>query len=276
MPELPDVEAMRRYLQGTSLHQEIEQVEVRAPILVPSDRLPDSAAVQQVEDALVGRSFDSTHRHGKYLFVTLDGAAADDDHVLVLHFGMTGGVKYFKQLDDEPEYSRLLFHFANGYHLAYISQRKLGRIDVVSDVAGFVERKDLGPDALDPDLDFQAFKERVGARNAMAKAVLMDQGTIAGVGNVYSDEILFQANIHPRTNMRSLTDQQLEDLFQATRRVLQIAVECQADPRRFPASFIGPDRHEDGQCPACGASLRRTQVWGRTAYFCPNCQGESG
>lgn len=275
MPELPDVETMRRYLEATSLYQEIEKVDVRAPILLADDRTSDSRAGERVEEVLVGRSFVATRRHGKYLSVTLDGEADGDEQALLLHFGMTGGLKYFKEMEGEPKYDRVLFSFKNGYHLAYVSQRKLGQIGVVNDVSSFLETKDLGPDALDPALDFQAFKEAVRDRRAMAKSVLMDQGTVAGIGNVYSDEILFQAGIYPRTRMDELSDEELKQLFQHMKDVLETATAAQADPERFSDLYVAPHRHEGGTCPVCGATLRTVKVSSRTSYFCPECQAKA-
>jgi formamidopyrimidine-DNA glycosylase len=273
MPELPDVETMRRYLQSTSLHQTIEDVEVHAAGVVASEQGSEAIAVEALKERISGRSFASTRRHGKWMFVALDD---DSDDFLVLHFGMTGGLKYFKDIKDEPQYDRVLFRFANGYQLAYLSQRKLGEVEVIDDVEQFINGKGLGPDALDPDFDLAAFKETVKGRRAMVKSILMDQGTIAGIGNVYSDDILFQAGIHPRTNINKLDEQELEELFHTMKDVLQKAIEYQAEPEQFPESFIGPHRHPGGKCPICGAELERVQVGGRHAYYCPNRQQKKG
>ncbi len=273
MPELPDVETMRRYLQATSLHQEITDIEVHDTDILPGEQAAREDATAELREDLVGRSFDSTRRHGKWLFVALD---EDDGGYLVLHFGMTGDLQYFKDMDDEPEYDRVLFRFEDGYQLAYISQRKLGDVEVIDDVDRFVEQKELGPDALDPDFDLAAFKEAVGDRRAMVKSVLMDQSTIAGIGNVYSDEILFQAGIHPRTKINRLGEETLERLFHTMKDVLPKAIEYEAQPDQLPESFIGPHRHKDGRCPLCGAELERVQVGSRHAYFCPNWQSRRG
>ncbi|MFW6135429.1 MAG: Fpg/Nei family DNA glycosylase [Chloroflexota bacterium] len=272
LPELPDVETMRRYLQATSLHQEIADVEVHAPGVLPSDELSEQAAVQKLKEKLIARSFEATRRHGKWMFVALNDYS---DHHLVLHFGMTGGLKYFKDVNEELDYDRVLFRFANGYQLAYLSQRKLGAVDVIDDVDRFIDRKGLGPDALDPAFDLPAFKQAVEGRRAMAKSVLMDQSTVAGIGNVYSDEILFQAGIHPRTKISKLDEETLESLFRTIKDVLQTAVEAQGRPEQFPDSFIGPHRYEGGTCPLCGTHLERVQVGSRYAYYCPNRQQRS-
>ncbi len=267
MPELPDVETMRRYLQATSLHREIEAVDVH------SDQMMEHTSVQELRQALIGRSFDHTCRHGKVLFVALDEGS---DDVLLLHFGMTGGLAYFKAMEEEPAYDRLLLHFANGYHLAYYAMRKLGQVEVIDDVERFVRERGLGPDVLDPAFDLATFKELVEGRRVMTKAFLMDQHTVAGIGNVYADEILFQVKIHPRTKINRLDEETLEDLFHAVKDVLEQAIACRAQPDRFPDTFIAPHRHEGGKCPICGAELERVKVSSRTAYYCPECQPKEG
>lgn len=261
MPELPDVEVMKRYLDATALHQKIETVEVHN-----TEMLQDVSA-ETLGSRLEGRTLDSTRRHGKWLF-----AATDEDPWLVLHFGMTGGLQYFKNLEKEPEYDRMLLCFANGYHLAYVAQRMLGVVSIIGDVGGFIEKQGLGPDALDSAFDLAAFKTTLGDRRGMVKSTLMNQEIVAGIGNVYADEMLFQAGIHPRTQFNQLDAEALERLYQEMKAVLQTAIEHQAKPDQFPDDFITPHRHADGQCPHCGAKLERVKVSGRSAYLCPNRQ----
>jgi formamidopyrimidine-DNA glycosylase len=261
MPELPDVETFRRYLDATSLHQEIEKVEGR------SRQVLEGVSAQELEAGLEGRTFESTRRHGKYLLVELD-----DGNWLVLHFGMTGHLKYFKDTEKDPPYDRLLIAFANGYHLAYDAQRKLGEVALTEDVEEFIEEKGWGPDAL--SFGLVAFKEALAGRRGMAKSTLMNQHIVAGIGNVYSDEILFQVGIHPRSKVNQLSEETLEELFQAMKKVLQTAIDHQADPEQFPDDYITPHRHDDRECPRCGAEIKRVKVSGPSAYYCPHCQGK--
>ena len=117
MPELPDVEVFKRYLDATALHKTITDVEVE------STQILDGVSKGKLHKSLKGRQFLSTHRHGKHLLVALE-----KESWLTLHFGMTGFLKYFKQMDKDPEHDRMLISFDNGYHLAYVSQRKLGAV----------------------------------------------------------------------------------------------------------------------------------------------------
>jgi len=270
MPELPDVETMRRYLEATSLQQEIEAVTFHsAGYLLGDDPGPHREAVRRLKGGLEGRSFEDTGRHGKWMFVWLSG---DGHQALGLHFGMTGGLKYFRDTADEPAYGRVRFDFTNGYHLAYISMRKLGAVRLIEDVERFINRKELGPDALSKALDFEAFRHLLEDRRTMIKALFLDQQVLAGLGNVYADEILYQAGIHPRTKADELEGHDLGALYEKMHDVLETAIDRQAQPGDFPESYLTVHRHEDGVCPRCGAELERVKVSSRTSYYCPTCQ----
>jgi formamidopyrimidine-DNA glycosylase len=187
---------------------------------------------------------------------------------------MTGQLKYFKGLDKDPPYDRLLVSFANGYHLAYDAMRKLGEVQLVDDVERFVADRELGPDALSPEMDADTFVERLAGRRGMIKPALMNQQIIAGICNVYSDEILFQVGVHPRKKVSELDSEQLQETFQQMKEVLRTAIENQADPQRFPDSYLTQHRRKEGRCPICGQDLHQVKVSGRTAYYCPNRQGD--
>jgi formamidopyrimidine-DNA glycosylase len=259
VPELPDVEVYRKYLDATSLHKEIEGVSV-----FNSEVLQGTSA-RQLRLGLKGRRFTSTRRHGKYLFAKVEG-----DGWLVLHFGMTGRLRYFKKPGHEPEHARVSIDFANGYHLAYDSQRKLGIVSMAESVEGFVAKKGLGPDAL--EMDAEVFMETFRGRRGSVKPALMRQGLMAGVGNVYADEILFHAGVRPDKRLRDLGDSRLNAIYVSMREVLEEAVEAGADPRRFPKACLLPQRREGGRCPRCGAALRKTRLSGRGTFYCPRHQ----
>jgi formamidopyrimidine-DNA glycosylase len=259
MPELPDVEVFRQYINSTSLHQKIESVEVRNEIIL------GGVSARELQSALKGRTFESTRRHGKNLFVELDGGGW-----LLMHFGMTGDLEYFEDMDQDPPHDRLLISFDNGYHLAFEDQRMFGKVDLVEDLEYFVRKKKLGPDAL--ELDPASFRERFEGRKGSLKAALMNQQLVAGVGNIYSDEILFQARLHPETKVEQLDDAALEKLFEETRRVLETAIERGAGPQELPDHFLLSHRREGERCPRSNGEIRKLKAAGRTAYYCPACQ----
>jgi formamidopyrimidine-DNA glycosylase len=259
MPELPDLEVFKRYVDSTSLHQKIETIEVK------NGKVLGGVSAGGLKRGLEGRKFESTRRHGKHLFVELGVG-----RWLLLHFGMTGGLKYYKEADEEPAHARVLISFRNGYRLAFDDQRLFGKVDLIEDPDGYIQENKLGLDPL--DLDFPAFRERLEGRSGGIKATLMNQRVFAGIGNIYSDEILFQVRLHPRTSVGRLDEGSLHDLHQQTRRVLRAAIERGADPGGLPESFLLPHRQEGADCPRGNGKVQKTKAAGRTAYYCPTCQ----
>jgi formamidopyrimidine-DNA glycosylase len=261
MPELPDVETFRRYFESTGFGRRIAAVRVTAPEML------EGVSAQTLLSRLKHRHFVRTHRHGKFLF-----ARIDRDGWIVFHFGMTGFLKHYARPDDEPPHTRLRIDFTDGSHLAFDDQRKFGRISLTDDVSAFVEERRLGPDPLEHSFDFAAFKAVVGRRRGAIKAALMNQRVIAGIGNIYADEILFQAQMHPEMRLDRMNESSLRDLYRATTRVLRRAVRAQADANRMPRGYLLRDRHAGGRCPKCGRDLARLTVGMRTTYYCPNHQ----
>lgn len=265
MPELPDVEVFRKYLESTSLHKEIAGVEA------PGPRVLTGTSPSGLGRALKGRRFDSTRRHGKYLFVRAGGKGGAKS--LVLHFGMTGYLEYF---EGEPgpgidmDHARVVVDFSAGARLAYIAPRQIGLVAWTGDEEGFIGEKDLGPDALEIDRD--GFVELMAGRRGGVKSALMDQSLMAGVGNVYSDEILFQSGVRPDAKVADLGGKKLREMHRVMRRVLKAAVKARIDPERFPRGYLLPRREDGAECPRCGTRVKTMKAVGRTAYYCPKCQ----
>jgi formamidopyrimidine-DNA glycosylase len=259
VPELPDLEVFKRYVDSKSLHQDIEKIEVK------DGRVLGKVSVGELSRGLEGRKFESTRRHGKHLFVELD-----DGGWLLLHFGMTGGLKHYKDAGEEPTHARVLFYFTNGHHLAFDDQRLFGKVDLIEDPDDFIQEKKLGLDPL--DLDFPAFRERLAGRRGEIKATLMNQRIFAGIGNIYSDEILFQVCLHPKKSVGRLDGDTIHELYEQTRRVLHAGIEHGANPEDLPDSYLLPHRQEGAACPRGNGEIQKTRAAGRTAYYCPACQ----
>jgi formamidopyrimidine-DNA glycosylase len=262
MPELPDVEIFKQYLDATSLQKTIETADIK------DKNMLKGVSGSELKERLQHNRFTSSHRHGKFLFAELDGAGW-----LVLHFGMTGYLRYFKKPEKDPAHDRLCIGFSNGYHLAYACQRKLGEIGFTVDPEKFTQERRMGPDAADPELNLASFKRILSRSRGSIKGALMNQNMIAGLGNVYVDEILFQAAVHPNAKVNGLKEESVATIFQVMREeVLPMAIERRADPSRFPGDYIVPHRKKDAHCPKCGKTLQRVKVSGRTTYLCPECQ----
>lgn len=259
LPELPDVESFKQYFDKSSLHKKIKTV------VVKSKEILGKVSTQEFQDKLRRKKFQSTQRFGKYLFTK-----TDSNFFVVIHFGMTGNLKYFENLEDEPAHSRILIEFRNGAYLSYDCQRKLGEVDLTETIEEYIEEKNLGPDVL--DLDFKKFKKILEKRRGTAKYTLMNQHIMAGIGNIYSDEILFQSEINPKTKIFKLDEQNLNKLFKKMQKVLKTAIDLNANPKIFPKNYLIPNRMKGGKCPKGDVKLERIKVSGRTTYFCPKHQ----
>jgi formamidopyrimidine-DNA glycosylase len=259
LPELPDVELLRRYVEATSLHKTIAEATIDAP------RMLHDTTAAQVRSRLLNKAFEAAGRHGKHLLIEID-----EGGWLMLHFGMTGKLDYARDDAELPNHTRLVIRFENGYRLAGTWQRRLGEIGIADDPESFVAARGLGPDALSVGLD--SFKQRLGGRRGAIKPALMDQGLIAGLGNVYTDEILFHAGLDPGRQVPELSPAELGELHRAMLHVLRLAIERKADPARVPDSWLLPHRRPDAHCPRCGTRIDRVKTSGRAGYRCPACQ----
>ncbi|MCF7989516.1 MAG: hypothetical protein K9M02_03640 [Thiohalocapsa sp.] len=259
MPELPDVEVYKRRLDAHALGQEVARVEVPEPAIL-RDSSPQALGRRLHEQRL-----QATRRHGKFLFLRTAGG-----DWLVMHFGMSGRLEITDCSQPVPKYTDLQLVLGNGCCIDYVAPRKLGFVAVSDDPRRVIEDRQLGPDAL--GLDADALAEMARGRRGGVKCWLMDQQTIAGIGNVYSDEILLRAGIHPKTAVADLDDARLKQLFDALSQVLRLAIDAGADPTAMPRSFLLPEREQGRPCPRCGGDIKAIKVCGRTAYYCPTCQ----
>jgi formamidopyrimidine-DNA glycosylase len=268
MPELPEVETYRRFLEETSLFQSVTHLYVEDPKLLTTD-------YDTLNHALAGNQFTGTHRVGKNLFVRTRTAA-----VLLLHFGMTGSLAYFRDAEDTPRFARVIFSFDNGFKLGFLCPRKFERVGLTEDISAYLQSKKLGKDALEiTPLDLSQTFSR---KKAPVKPVLMDQSTLAGLGNWIVDDVLFLAGIHPERIASSLSAAETQHIHAAIREVLLTAIEKEAVYSQFPPHFLIHAREWDASphadpkahlfCPRCGTDIQKNYVGGRATYFCPSCQ----
>jgi formamidopyrimidine-DNA glycosylase len=257
MPELPEVETFKRYLDKTSLKQEIVDVIVNDTRVLETD-------LSILKKSVKNKKFEHSVRHGKYLFVFID------PQYLVLHFGMTGDLEYYSNQDDEPKFSKVIFCFNNGYNLAYISTRMFGRVYIADSIEDFIEMKKLGPDAF--NMSFKEFKLALKRRTAILKNALLNQSFIAGIGNIYSDEVMFRTKLHPLSKIDELKDDKIKELYTNIKDVLKFGIEKEGDLSKYPNNFLIPHRKKEENCPICDSELERIEISGRHGFFCPICQ----
>ena len=258
MPELPDAVVYEHRIADAALNRVINGTTVVDALL-----LGDGLDPHRFEEVLRGETLTETHRHGKHVFARY----GTDTGWLALHFGMTGSVRVVED-GALPEYAYVQLHFVDGGHLAFRCPRKFARVRLIDTPDAFVEAKDLGPDMRRADVE--TFLTALDGRRGTIKGRLLDQSVVAGLGNIYADEALYQEGIHPATTVPELSEVHLRDLYDAIQTVLDAAIEADSDPTALdPGHFMLPHRYGDEQCPDTGVPLQTEQVSGRTAYYSP-------
>jgi formamidopyrimidine-DNA glycosylase len=259
MPELPEVESFRKYVEETSLKQEISGVSLR------NEHQLLNTTKAALTRALKGSKLTGTIRHGKFLFIRISKGG-----YLLLHFGLTGDIRYVDQDAEEPRFTAFMLEFKKGGMIAFTDSRQMGKVGLVDDAAKFLRKKGWGPDAL--QITKEEFMDRFANRRTNIKTALMNQKLVAGVGNEYSDEILFQAGLHPESRVDKLDKKMLENVFRLMKKILEKAVSVDADRDRLGKYFFLDNRKAGLECPRCGGKTEFKTVGGRSAYFCPHCQ----
>jgi formamidopyrimidine-DNA glycosylase len=269
MPELPEVETIACDLRAANLPgRTVEGVRIYQPLSV---RGPVAAV-----EGVAGRRIESVGRHGKLLLIALSGGAT-----LVFHLKMTGQIYLIESDAPLLKHTRVAFELEGGEELRFRDTRRFGYVALMSPEGLQAVLAPLGPDALFVRLP--EFRARLGARRTMLKPLLTDQGFVAGVGNIYANEMLFEARLNPWRRSDELSAAQARRLYEAMRRVLREAIRCRGssisdyvDAAGRPGAFQERHRvYQRQRCPECGAEIRREVRGGRPAFWCPRCQSAS-
>jgi formamidopyrimidine-DNA glycosylase len=275
VPELPEVETIRRQLAGRVAGRTITDAHVLDPLWSAPVAAPD------VEAALLGRRIEHFGRRGKYLIASLD-----EDRYLVMHLRMTGNLLWVAPEDDAPErpHLRVRLLLDDGDRLLFTDQRRFGT-GVVINGRELLERyldARLGPEPLDPAFTPEVLRAAAHGRRAPVKAFLLDQRRVAGIGNIYADEALFRAGIHPLKPVGRLRRADFERLHAGIVAALEKGLAHQGssiDNYRDANGEKGSMQNEflihlrEGEpCPRCGGPVTKLVAAGRGTYICPNCQ----
>jgi len=277
MPELPEVEVMRRDLEKEVVGRKVKSVEVNGMRSIRRYRQR-----KQFTDPLIGRKFTGVERRGKYLLVKLD-----DGEVLVIHLGMSGQLRRAAGTKEPlAKHTQVVITFTQGGQLRFIDPRTFGEMFVTSveGINDVEELAHLGLDPLEHAMSWDRFGDLVAQRHAKLKPALMDQKFIAGIGNIYSDEILHQAGLRWDHMSDDLTPEEVRRLYRAVVEVLQdgvkyrgssLADEQYVDLHGKKGSY--QDHHqvyarEGESCLRCRKTVVREKVSGRSTFFCPYCQ----
>jgi formamidopyrimidine-DNA glycosylase len=270
MPELPEVETIVRGLRGEIVGRAITTARVNWPRHIV-DLTPEAFAAR-----IAGQRIESLGRRGKYILFHL----SDDD--LIIHLRMTGRLYVSPPgvTANADRWAHVVFGLDDGNELRFSDVRKLGRLYLVADAEEVVGK--LGPEPLDDTFTLEAFRERIATRSGMLKPLLLNQRFIAGVGNIYADESLWQAGIAPRRKADTLTAREVEALYHAIRGALQDGIDHEGTTLswyRKPDGSAGTYQDHfkvysrpDEPCPRCGTPIRKIWLGQRGTHFCPKCQ----
>ncbi|MDQ2754569.1 MAG: bifunctional DNA-formamidopyrimidine glycosylase/DNA-(apurinic or apyrimidinic site) lyase [Actinomycetota bacterium] len=277
MPELPEVETIRRDIDREFVGKKIKLVEVTG-----ARSIRRHATAEEFTARVQGHKLSGTTRRGKYLLLRLDGG-----DVVVAHLGMSGQLLRAEPKDPIGRHTHVVFSFAGAPQLRFVDPRTFGELFVTTPdelAAQVPELAHLGFDPIDDQIAWTRFGELLRARRALLKPLLMDQRFIAGIGNMYADEILFGAGLRGDRSSDELTAQEIRRLYRSMVETLQEAI-------KHRGSSLADEQYRDlfgdvgeyqrlhnvyareGQaCPRCRATIVRVKAGGRSSFSCPRCQ----
>lgn len=259
MPELPEVNAFKAYFDQTSLHQRIGSVDVW------DDYIMRNVNGDEFAERLRGRSFLDSYRQGKYLF-----ARMDNDHHILLHFGMNGDLNYYEAPEDQPRFERFRFNFDNGMRLGFMDSRKFARILYLEDRDAYIESIGLGPDAT--RLTREQFMGFAAGRKGTLKGFLLNQRVAAGMGNLYADEICYQTRVHPGSRMDKIPEAELEKLYTCLHRIMNEAADRLPHYKQYPPKWYWKLWREEGREIEGRGTVEAAKIGGRTTMYVPGWQ----
>ncbi|MBP2653499.1 MAG: mutM 2 [Firmicutes bacterium] len=273
MPEMPEVETIRRTLADKVIGQTITSVEMLLPRLI---KWPSTYEFQAL---ITKRTISSLRRRGKYLLFYFD-----NDTVMVVHLRMTGRIYYLASEINDDRFIRIVFKFLDGGALIYADSRTLGTLyalpsDELWRIAGL---STMGPEPLSPEFTPEYLVETLAKRRGKIKALLLNQQIIGGLGNIYVDESLALARLHPERNASTITAEEATNLYYAINQVIEQGISHGGTTfrdYRDGEGKSGSNQHhlnvygrKNLACKNCGNLIVKTEVAGRGTHFCPHCQ----
>ena len=276
MPELPEVETVARGLQ-----REIAGRRVVSVTLGKTDFMDNP---DEIERQLPGAEIHAVERYGKFMLLRLRRAEAAPEAALLVHLGMTGAMMPRPVSEPHAKHTHLVALLNDGRELRYVDPRRFGRMALLTGDALEEELRRFGADPL--EVPVEEFARRINERRARIKALLLDQQVLRGVGNIYADESLWKAKIHPAQLGARLQPEQLEKLYRALQQILKKAIalrgssisdflDAEGEPGAYQLHHKAYGR-EGKPCYRCKTLIKRIVVAGRSSYFCPNCQKRRG
>ena len=275
MPELPEVETVVKGLRPLITDRIVTAVEIREENMIA---YPE-ADIQAFKDSLIGSKIDAINRRGKYIIIELN-----TDKNMVIHLRMTGKllVKEVKEFRDK--HTHVIFSLNDGQEIRFNNIRKFGRVYLIDknhpEQAGGLA--DLGPEPLSDELTVEDFKKLFEKRRALMKSLLLNQHFVAGIGNIYADEILFRSQVRPDRTADTLTELEKEAIYHNMREILRKGIIYGGTSFSDYVNAFGEKgsfqeelrvhQREGEKCCECDSIIEKIKVSGRSTYFCPQCQ----
>lgn len=271
MPEIAEVETVRNTLKSMILNKKIVDVNIIYPKIIESD-------IKDFKDILIGRKFIDIDRIGKWLMFDLN------DYYLLSHLRMEG--KYFvkKSTDDIVKHEHIIISFEDGTDLRYHDTRKFGRMNLVkkSDIDKVEAIKKQGIEANSDKLTKEYLYDKIHKKNKPIKSLLLDQTIISGLGNIYANEVMFDARINPNKLGKDISLKDCNLIVKASKKIIDAAIKDGGTTIKSYTSSLGVTgrfqqhlmvhKREGQECKVCGTLIENIKIGGRSTYFCPKCQ----
>lgn len=271
MPEIAEVETVRNTLKSMILNKKIVDVNIIYPKIIESD-------INDFKDILIGREFVDIDRIGKWLMFDLN------DYYLLSHLRMEG--KYFvkKSTDEIIKHEHIIISFDDGTDLRYHDTRKFGRMNLVkkSDIDKVEAIKKQGIEANSEKLTKEYLYEKIHKKNIPIKSLLLDQTIISGLGNIYANEVMFDARINPNKLGKDISLKECDLIVKASKKIIDAAIKDGGTTIKSYTSSLGVTgrfqqhlmvhKREGEECKVCGTLIENIKIGGRSTYFCPKCQ----
>ena len=270
MPELPEVETVKRVLSNEIVNTKIIDIDIYYANIIEDD-------LDYFKNNVIGKTITGLSRLGKYLIINLEKGS------IVSHLRMEGKYFYLPNGSELNKHIHVVFKLDNGYILCYQDTRKFGRM-VYKDNEELYTTKPLSQIGVEPfienDIDIVNLHNKIVKKNLPIKAVLLDQSIITGLGNIYVDEVLFASRIAPNKDASKMSIEDIKRIIEASDRILKLAIENKGTTIRSYTSSLGVIGgyqnflcvHTKSFCPICNAKLEKEKIGGRTSYYCKNCQ----
>ena len=276
MPELPEVETVKRTLQGLVKGKMIQNVQVHLPRII---RHPE---VEEFQRVLEGKVIEDIERRGKFLLFRIS-----EGMTLISHLRMEGNYGLFEEGEPVAKHTHVIFTFSDGTELRYRDVRQFGTMDLIKseDVLSHSSLSKLGYEPFDEGFTAAIFYQGIKTRRKSIKTTLLDQAIVTGVGNIYADEILFRSKVSPQTIAGDLSKKQANIIYENIKIVLTEAIDAggssvksyvngQGEMGMFQQQLYVYQKHGE-PCQVCGEEIQKIRHGGRGTHFCPKCQRTS-